>query len=167
MMKHSDADHVDGARLQWETLRPDIDTTPMEILGRINRIALLTAPAIVSVMAEYDLDRGEFDVLATLRRSGAPFALRPTELCSSLLLTSGGLSNRLRRMERKGLVTRTQNEEDGRSQLITISPKGLNLVDQVFTHDMKVEAGLLSKLDEKHRSQLAEALKALCLTLEQ
>lgn len=159
-------DHVDRSRAQWLAQRPDIDTAPMAILGRINRIALAIAPAISASMARYDLDRGEFDVLAALRRAGPPFRLTPTDLYASLMLSSGGLSNRLRRMERKGLVDRLENVVDGRSRLVAMSEKGLNLVDRAFEADMALESSMLEALDDAQRKQIELLLRKLNRSLE-
>lgn len=166
MIDDSNLDHVDQSRMQWSEQRPDIDTSPMAILGRINRVALMAGQAIAASMAEVGLDRGEFDVLATLRRAGSSFALSPTELYTSLMLSSGGLSNRLRRMERKGLVGRAENTADGRGQLVVLSAKGLALVDEAFEADMKLEASLLQILGEQEQKQLEAALRMLCRDLE-
>lgn len=159
-------DHVDRLRAQWSTQRSDIDTSPMAVLGRINRIAHLTGPEISALMAKFELDRGEFDVLATLRRSGSPFTLSPTDLYTSLMLSSGGLSNRLRRMERKGLVQRTESKSDGRSQLVALSNKGLALVDEVFEADMALEKKMLSLLTDAEFRQAEETLRMLCRSIE-
>lgn len=166
MTEKDKRDHVDRLRGQWAAARPDIDTTPMAVLGRVTRIAHLTAPAISASMGKYGLDRGEFDVLATLRRAGPPFTLSPTDLYKSLMLSSGGLSNRLRRMERKGLVDRSENEADGRSQFVILSERGLKLVDAAFAADMALEKELLSRLDEAAMRQAETALRQLCRAIE-
>ncbi len=159
-------DHIDQLRAQWAAQRPDINTSPMSVLGRVNRIAHLTGPAISALMEKFSIDRGEFDVLATLRRAGPPFTLIPTELYTSLMLSSGGLSNRLNRMERKGLIKRSENKSDGRSQLVQLSDKGLTLVDKVFAADMNLESNMLSHLTSFEFIQLEEALRILCRSIE-
>lgn len=166
MMSENNPDHVDRSRAQWSAQRPDIDTSPMAVLGRINRVAQMTGQAISASMTKFNLDRGEFDVLASLRRAGPPFRLSPTELYTSLMLSSGGLSNRLRRMERKGLVERPENMADGRSQLVALSERGLALVDTAFEADMALEAAMLLSLDDTERKQIEIALRILCRSLE-
>lgn len=166
MIDSQKPDHVDRLRAQWAEQRPDIDTSPMAVLGRINRIAHLTGPAILASMQKHGLDRGEFDVLATLRRSGPPFTLSPTNLYTSLMLSSGGLSNRLNRMEQKGFVQRSDNKSDGRSQLVSLSDRGLVLVDEAFEADMSLELGMLSGLDDNEFKQAEAALRMLCQSIE-
>lgn len=166
MANTSTTDYVDRLRAQWSAQRPDIDTSPMAVLGRITRIAHLTGPEISALMVKYKVDRGEFDVLATLRRAGSPFTLSPTDLYTSLLLSSGGLSNRLRRMEQKGLVRRMDNKSDGRSQLVALSNRGLALVDEVFGANMSLERELLSLLTETEFRQTEASLRVLCRSIE-
>lgn len=166
MTKAKNPDHIDQLRAQWAEQRPDINTSPMTVLGRVSRIAHLTGPVISVSMEKYGLDRGEFDVLAALRRAGPPFTLSPTDLYTSLMLSSGGLSNRLRRMERKGLVLRSENITDGRSQLVELSKEGLKLVDDAFQSDMELESSLLSHLSVAEFNQLETALRVLCRLIE-
>ena len=97
----ADGDHVDRLRRQWAHELPDLDTEPMAILGRAYRLSNLVRGSIEATFAGFGLDRGEFDVIATLRRSGPPYRLTPTELYTSLMITSGGLTHRLDRLERR------------------------------------------------------------------
>src|SRR5437899_5878438 len=96
------ADHIDRLRAQWALELPDIDTEGMAIIGRARRITLHLRPPIEAVFARHGLDAGEFDVLSTLRRAGPPYRLTPTELYRTLMISSGGLTDRLTRLEAAG-----------------------------------------------------------------
>ena len=152
------------ARRRRET--PDVPLDGMEILSRANRLVRLSRKWIEPVFTRHDLDTGEFDVLATLRRSGAPYRQRPTELYQSLMITSGGLTDRLNRLEKKGFIDRVVSETDRRSALVQLTPAGLKTINAAFAEDMKLEADLLGSLDTGERRQLATLLARLLSDLE-
>ncbi|MCZ0733596.1 MarR family winged helix-turn-helix transcriptional regulator [Phreatobacter sp. AB_2022a] len=160
------ADHVERLRGQWRRELPDLDTEPMTVLGRAYRLSNLVRPSIEAVFAGFDIDRGEFDVLSTLRRAGAPFKLTPTELYRSLMITSGGLSHRLVRLERAGLVRREKSAEDGRSLLVTLTEKGRERVEQAVRADMANEQRFLEGLSPAKRAALADLLRELLTQVE-
>lgn len=164
-MPHA-ADHIDRLRAQWARELPDLDTRGMDVLGRARRIVLQSRPAIEAVFASHGLDAGEFDVLSTLRRSGAPYALRPTELYRSLMISSGGLTDRLNRLVKAGMITRPPSPEDRRSLLVQLTDKGRTIVEAAFREDMAVEAGMLAVLDDAERTALADLLRKLALGME-
>lgn len=152
------------ARRRRET--PDVLLDGMEILSRANRLVRLSRKWIEPVFTRHDLDTGEFDVLATLRRSGAPYRQRPTELYQSLMITSGGLTDRLNRLEKKGFIDRVVSETDRRSALVQLTPAGLKTINAAFAEDMNLEADLLGSLDTGERRQLATLLARLLSDLE-
>lgn len=159
-------DHIDRLRAQWARELPDLDTRGMEVLGRARRIVLRSRPPIEAVFARHGMDAGEFDVLSTLRRSGAPYALRPTELFRSLMISSGGLTDRLNRLAKSGMITRPPSPGDGRSLLVQLTEKGRTAVEAAFREDMAVEASLLAALGEEDRIALAALLRKLALAME-
>lgn len=159
-------DHVDRLRGQWARELPDLDTEPMAILGRAYRLSNLVRPGIEATFADFGLDRGEFDVIATLRRSGQPYRLTPTELYTTLMITSGGLTHRLGRLERAGLIERIPSPSDGRSMIVGLTEEGRKRAEQAFRVDMANEAGLLAALAPQKREMLAELLKELNLAVE-
>lgn len=162
----SAADHIDRLRAQWARELPDLDTRGMEVLGRARRIVLRSRPPIEAVFARHGMDAGEFDVLSTLRRSGPPYALRPTELFRSLMISSGGLTDRLNRLAKSGMITRPPSPGDGRSLLVQLTDKGRIAVEAAFREDMAVEAGLLAALGDEDRTTLAGLLRKLALAME-
>jgi DNA-binding MarR family transcriptional regulator len=160
-------DGIDARRAQWTQELPTVDTIGMAILGRARWIALTVRPAIEAVFTRAGLDTGEFDVLATLLRSGAPYRLRPTDLYRSLLISSGGLTDRLNRLETKGLIRRGESEGDARSLPVELTKEGRKRAEATFREDMKVEAQLLAALSGTEKKTLEELLRKLVLTLEQ
>src|SRR4029453_8932608 len=108
--------------------RPDLQTEAMAVFGRVYRIARLVGDQQEAVYATFGINRGDFDVLATLRRAGEPFRLPPKALTASLMLTSGGMTGRLDRLEKRGLVARSPDPTDRRGLTITLTPAGRELV---------------------------------------
>ncbi|QRM45329.1 MarR family transcriptional regulator [Rhizobium sp. BG4] len=159
-------DHVDRLRALWAQELPDLDTTPMSILGRIYRLSNLVRPSIEATFAEFHLDRGEFDVIATIRRSGPPYRMIPTELYRHLMISSGGLTHRLDRLEKAGLVTRERSDQDKRSFVVVLTAEGIRRAEAAFREDMGRELGLLDALDEGERRALSGLLRKLAGSLE-
>jgi DNA-binding MarR family transcriptional regulator len=159
-------DHVDRLRAQWARELPDLDTHPMAVLGRIWRISNLVRPGIEATFAKYGLDRGEFDVISTLRRSGPPYKLTPTVLYTSLMISSGGLTHRLGRLEKAGLIAREPSSEDGRSLIVALTEKGRDLTERAFREDMASEADVISGMDAGEREELARLLRKLTLAID-
>lgn len=159
-------DHVERVRAQWARELPDLDTTPTAILGRAYRLSNLVRPSIEETFAGFGLDRGEFDVISTLRRSGPPYRLTPTALYRFLMITSGGLTHRLGRLEKAGLIRREKSAEDGRSLLVVLTELGFRRAEEALRADMASEAQFLASLDPAKRAALAELLKELLATLE-
>lgn len=159
-------DHVDRLRGQWARELPDIDTEPMAIFGRAKRLSNLLAPSIEETFAGFGLDRGEFDVIATLRRSGPPYQLTPTEMYTTLMLSSGGLTHRLDRLEKAGLIERRKSKLDGRSVVVCLMPGGIELAEKAFRQDMTSELSFLQGLTAEERDNLAALLRKLVLNIE-
>ncbi|MES2057308.1 MAG: MarR family transcriptional regulator [Pseudomonadota bacterium] len=162
-----DGDHVDRLRGQWARELPDLDTAPMAILGRAYRVSTLVRSSIEATFAGFGLDRGEFDVIGTLRRSGPPYRLTPTDLYTLLMVSSGGLTHRLDRLEKAGLIRREKAPRDGRSVLVALTETGAALAEQAFRTDMANEALFLDALDIKEREVLAGLLRKLIVGIEQ
>lgn len=161
-----EADHVDRLRAQWAREAPDIDTSAMAVLGRIWRISNLVAPEIEATFAGFGLDRGEFDVVATLLRSGPPYRLTPTQLYTALMISSGGLTHRLDRLTAAGLVERVRSEADGRSLPAALTEAGRRVAEAAFRADMAAEGRRLAALAPEDRRELARLLRLLALSLE-
>ncbi len=158
-------DHVSTVHEQWLAERPDLDTTPVLVIGRIHRIAAALTPELSAVYAEFGLGEGEFDVLATLRRSGPPYALTPGDLGDRTMVTSGAVSKRLDRLEARGLVERRASAADRRSRTVHLTAQGRDLIDRAMTAHAANEARLLGALPARDRDALARLLGRLAESL--
>lgn len=159
-------DGIEARRRQWAQVMPDIDTSGMAILGRMRWLTLAARPRIEAVLAGHGLEAGEFDVLATLLRSGPPYRLRPTELFRSLMISSGGLTDRLARLAGAGLVVRTPSTEDARSLLVGLTEEGQRRAGAAFREDMAVEYRMLAGLNGREQAALAKLLGKLVTQFE-
>ncbi|MBT2400549.1 MarR family winged helix-turn-helix transcriptional regulator [Streptomyces sp. ISL-100] len=161
----ADADAVDLIVGQWRGERPDLDPSPMHVVGRITRLHWALDERLCRVFERYDLGRGEFDMLATLRRSGAPFELTAGELRGSTMVTSGAVTKRVDRLERAGLVNRRAAEDDARGRLIRLTDRGRELIDEAVEQHVRNETRLLAGLTADERSALTDLLRKLGQTL--
>lgn len=137
-------DHVDFITQQWGQERPDLDVTAMGIIGRVARLYLAYQREMHKTFAEFGLNAAKFDVLATLRRSGAPYTLSPGDLLKATMVASGTMTNRIDRLEADGLVKREVNPEDSRSFLVGLTEEGFALIDRAVAAHVKTQARLLS-----------------------
>ena len=159
-------DAVDRITAQWRRERPDLDPAPMGVIGRISRVAALAQIEIDRVFTGHGLGGGDFDVLATLRRSGPPYRLTPGSLSRATMVTSGGMTKRLDRLESLGLIRRDPDPGDRRGRLIALTDRGRLLVDAAVEDHLRNEERLLSRLSAAKRRQLADLLRELLLTLD-
>lgn len=158
-------DAVDLYLEQWARERPDLDTSPMGILGRMNRLQQILGRGVGDLLAEYDLERWEFDVLATLRRSGAPYQLNNKDLVRMMMVGSAAMTNRVDRLVRKELVYRAEDPASRRRILVSLTDKGLELVNGAVEGHVVNEARLLDGLSAEEQVQLADLLRKLLLSL--
>jgi DNA-binding MarR family transcriptional regulator len=161
------SDGIDARRAQWAAELPDLDTRGMAIIGRMRWITLNLRPAIEAIFRSHGLDAGEFDVISTLRRSGTPYCLRPTELYRWLMISSGGLTARLARLEKSGLVTRIADPDDARSMLVKLTAEGQMIAAQAIREDMAFESSVLEALDPEELEMLEALLRKLAIAREQ
>jgi len=158
-------DHVSTVVEQWTSERPELDVSPLLVIGRIHRIAQALTPELVAVYARHGLGEGDFDVLATLRRQGAPYALTPGDLGKRTMVTSGAVTKRVDRLAEKGLVERQASTTDGRSRTVVLTAAGLAVIDSAMDEHVVNEARLLAGLDPSERDALAGLLGRLASTL--
>jgi DNA-binding MarR family transcriptional regulator len=159
-------DHVDGVLDQWAHERPDLDVSPMAVAGRVSRVARLFAAETARTFSAHGLDHASFDVLATLRRAGPPYALSPTALTRSSMVTSGAISQRLDRLEARGLVVRRPRPTDGRGTDVALTDEGRALVDRALPDHLATQERLLAALSGEQRGELAALLRELLVSLE-
>lgn len=162
-MNNSPTDPVDAIIEQWARVRPDLDTTAMEVFGRVYRLSRTVGDRMDKAYTRFGIGRGEFDVLATLRRSGTPYTLSPRQLSATLMLTTGGMTGRLDKLERAGLLRRSPDPHDRRGLQVTLTDEGLRLVDEAVMAGLQVQTEALSHLNEEQAGQLADLLRRLVL----
>lgn len=157
------ADAVDAVIELWRRERPDLDDKlwPAEVIGRVQRLSRILDKKLKEFNTEHGLESWEFDVLTTLRRSGEPGGLTPGALLKAAMVTSGAITNRIDRMETKGLVERVRDGDDRRSIKIRLTDKGYQVVDEVFVLHLENEARLLPDLDPAQWTQLIGGLRLL------
>ncbi len=139
-------DRVDRIVDEWRRERPDVDVSPMTVIGRLHRLADRLQRELDENFRRFGLSSGEFDVLAALRRAGSPYARSAGELAESTMITAGGLTKRVDRLEQRGLVAREIDEGDARGRSVRLTPAGLTLIDEAFTAHMALERRLLDHL---------------------
>jgi DNA-binding MarR family transcriptional regulator len=159
-------DHLDRVLQQWHAERPDVDASPMGVVGRIQRASRVLERRLVENFARHGLELWEFDVLATLRRSGPPYQLTAGELSASSMVTSGAITNRVDRLVAKGLLSRETDPANRRSVVITLTTDGWNLIERVLEDHVEHERRLLGSLTVKQQQQIAGLLRTLLNALE-
>ncbi|HTA53908.1 MAG TPA: MarR family transcriptional regulator [Candidatus Acidoferrales bacterium] len=158
-------DRIDRILAQWSRERPDLDTKAMGLVGRIQRAAAALRPRLDDTHGRCGLAGESFDVLASLRRSGRPYQLSPTQLYREMMLTSGAMTNRVDRLEAAGLVSRRPDPQDRRGTLVRLTPKGKALIDAATSEHVANEGRLLAGLNAREQLQLGELLRKLLLSL--
>ncbi|MBT2226715.1 MarR family winged helix-turn-helix transcriptional regulator [Nonomuraea sp. NEAU-A123] len=157
------ADHVDRVLEQWAAQRPDVEVSPMAVIGRLSRLSRLIGLELGRTFSAHGLDSASFDVLATLRRNGR--SLTPAELMKSAMVTSGAITQRLDRLQARGLVSRTPSEKDGRVVHVALTDEGRELIDRVLPDHVETERRLLAALSETRQAALAAELRELLESL--
>jgi DNA-binding MarR family transcriptional regulator len=159
-------DHVARIQAEWRIERPDVDTSPQGVIGRLHRIANHLTGELTLVYAKYGLTEGEFDVLAALRRAGTPYERAPGEIALHTMVTTGAVTKRVDRLEQAGLVQRRRSDEDGRGRVVRLTPAGRRLFDRAFTAHMANERRLLEAFDQQEAEQLEKLLTVWLAALE-
>lgn len=157
-------DAIDDIVDQWGRERPDVDPTAMALIGRFNRFHVFVEAALREYFAQHQLDFSEFDVLATLRRSGAPYELNARALLKSAMVTSGAITNRVDKLSAKGLVERRPCPDDRRAVLIRLTPDGKDLVDRIVAGHVRNEERLVAVLTPDEQRELDRLLNKLLVS---
>ncbi|MGW1176429.1 MarR family winged helix-turn-helix transcriptional regulator [Kitasatospora sp. NPDC002543] len=153
-------DHVARVQAAWRRERPDLDVSPLAVIGRLHRLAARLTAELTLVYQRYGLGEGEFDVLAALRRAGAPYERAPGELAAHTMVTTGAMTKRIDRLERAGLVTRRPAADDRRGRVVALTDAGRRLFDEAFTAHIRNEHRLLGHLDPEEAAALQGLLTA-------
>ncbi|WP_228001461.1 MarR family winged helix-turn-helix transcriptional regulator [Nocardia australiensis] len=165
-MTEMKSDSVDAIVAQWQRERPDLELDAMAVIGRLGRLFTIAQQEIEAVFTTHGLQRGEFDVLAALRRSGEPFELNPSVLADTLMLSRAGMTGRLDRLESAGLVRRIADTEDRRAVRVALTEPGRALIDTVVVAHTENETRILSVLSGKDRRELDRIARRLLESLE-
>jgi DNA-binding MarR family transcriptional regulator len=160
-------DHVDRVVQQWKAEKPDYNLAPVEIIGRAGRIMEHVDRALEAKFEEFQISRASFDVLAALRRSGKPYKLTQRDLMRSLFRTSGSMSLRIDSLQKQGLVVRSPDKEDRRSVFVTLTSKGVELLETVIPEHLENESSLVAGLNRAERAQLIALLRKWLVSLEE
>jgi DNA-binding MarR family transcriptional regulator len=162
----SGRDHLDGILEQWRRERPDLDVGSIGVLGRLLRFAHLADPVLATAVRPFGLQAGWFDLLAALRRAGSPFQLNPTELARATMLTSGGMTKRLDRLEQAGLVERRPDPDDRRGTLVRLTRRGRSVIDRALEAHVQNEGRVLASLSPAEMQTLDSLLRKLLAAIE-
>lgn len=159
-------DEVDRLVEAWQRERPDLDVTALKVLSRVSRLARLLDRARRAAFTAHQLEAYEFDVLAALRRAGTPYELSPGELIQQTLVTSGTMTNRIDRLETRGLVRRKPNPSDGRGVHVRLTAKGRQRVDAAFADLLAREGEILTAIGSRDQKAVATALRRVLIAVE-
>lgn len=161
------SDLVDAILAQWHRERPDLDVSPMGIVGRMGRLIKYLERSLQATFSEFGLQAGEFDVLATLRRSGQPYQLSPTVLFNTLMISSGTMTHRIDQLEKMNLVKRIPDLSDRRGMLIQLTDQGFTVIDAAVEAHVANMHHLLQALNESERQALSQLLRQLLISFEE
>jgi DNA-binding MarR family transcriptional regulator len=159
-------DHVDRILAQWAAERPDLQLLPMALIGRNKRLAQALGHGMETVFKAHGLNSASFDVLATLRRSGAPYALTPSELIKWTMVTSGTMTNRLDRLEAQGLIERVKSATDARSVTVQLTDAGFQLIEGCVSEHVANQHRLTAGLNADEQAELSRLLGKLLAGVE-
>jgi DNA-binding MarR family transcriptional regulator len=158
-------DAVDSIVEQWAKQRPDLDVGAIQVIGRISRLSRLIDRKLTENFARHGIEPWMYDVLATLRRTGEPYELGPTELLAHTMITSGAMTNRIDRLVDRRLVERHHAVGDRRRVVVRLTDAGRQLVDRVAEDHYRFEEQLLSTIDPRTRQSLTDALRLILIDL--
>ncbi|MFL5684974.1 MAG: MarR family winged helix-turn-helix transcriptional regulator [Chloroflexota bacterium] len=159
-------DLVDEVLGSWRSTSPEIDTAPLEVTGRLSRIGPLLARRQEGVFSRFGVNRGEVGALSALRVAGPPHRLSPTRLGRGLMLSSAGVTSRIDRLERRGLVRRLPDPDDRRGVIVELTDEGAKLVDAAVVAVAESDRQLLARLDADEMAELQGLLRKLLAALE-
>lgn len=155
------ADQVDRILEQWKAEKPDLDVSPMAVIGRLSRAALAVDARLANTFALHGLDASSFDVLATLLRSGTPYRISPVELSRDAMISTSAVAQRLNKLQARGLVSRQANPQDGRGTLVALTAAGRELIETALPPHLETERAITAGLTAEEKTLLAELLQRI------
>ncbi|MDR1852704.1 MAG: MarR family transcriptional regulator [Propionibacteriaceae bacterium] len=157
-------DAVDELLAEWRTARPDLDTSPMGVIGRINRVSSKILARLGQGFSDSGLDFPSFDVLATLRRTEGHRACAG-KLAETMMVSPGAVTQRMTNLEKRGLIQRTPCRKDRRRVWVSLTDAGMELIDSVLPAHVELEKQIVDALGPDEQEQLASLLRKLLLSL--
>ncbi|WP_082994725.1 MarR family winged helix-turn-helix transcriptional regulator [Aquimarina megaterium] len=165
-LKMNNSDLIDLLQSEWKNERPELNTSGMQIVGRILMLGkILERRAGVAVVG-FNIHYTDLDVMATIRRSGNPYELTPSQLMKSVLISSGAMTALINRLTKLELVYRSSNSKDGRMKLVGLTEKGLKIIDEAIEWRMIEASESIKTLSESEKKELSELLKKLLISLD-
>lgn len=164
--QQASSDAVDGTVAAWAVEKPELDTTAKHVTGRIVRLGALFQQAFGESSVTVGLDNADFGILAALRRAGPDYAVTPTELARRRMMTSGGMTAAIDRLDRRGLVERVPNPADRRGNLVRLTDEGRDAIDRAIELQQDVELRLVAPLDDAEIGQLTDLLRRLLVAAD-
>ena len=164
MAAGEDRDHVDRILDQWADVRPDVDSSPIGVVGRVSRLSRVLDRVLAENFARHGIENWMYDVLATLRRAGEPYELTAGDLVRQSMVTTGAITNRIDRLETRGLVERARTD-DRRKVIVRLTARGRELVDDVVGEHLATEREILAALTPRQQQELARLLRLTLLRL--
>jgi DNA-binding MarR family transcriptional regulator len=159
-------DFTDRLLENWDEARPDLNVGALQVTARLSRIGPHLARRQEEVFSRFGLNRGEVGALSALRTAGPPHRLSPTRLGKGLMLSSAGITSRIDRLERRGLVRRLPDPDDRRGIIVELTDEGLAVVDAAVAANSINDRQLLERLDAQELAQLEVLLRKLLAGLE-
>ncbi|MGH9246444.1 MAG: MarR family winged helix-turn-helix transcriptional regulator [Acidimicrobiales bacterium] len=163
-MPRQQQDAVDRITSQWNAVRPDVDVSPINVIGRVSRLSRLVDRRLAENFARHGIESWMYDVLATLYRSGEPYELTAGDLVRQTMVTTGAITNRIDRLEQRSLVERARTD-DRRKVIVRLTKQGLDLVEEVLPSHLATEREILAALTPRQQHELARLLRTTLLTL--
>ena len=160
-------DRIDKILQQWDKESPQMEVSALAVTGRMLRIARLLEKHREALLVEYGLNVWSFDVVATLRRQGAPYQLKPTDLYDLLMISSGAMTNRIDRLEQEGIVVRVRDPNDRRSVSVQLTPKGIELTNTVMPILFEREQQFLEQFTKAETQTLIKLLRRFLLVFDE
>jgi len=167
MLRRMSRDIIDDLQEDWSEERPDLDSEAMGVVLRIQALDKILGDQVAARLRDFGLQWWQYDVLSALRRQGKPFLMAATELAESTMLTSGAMTNRIDRLESKGLVRRVHDPADRRRVLVELTAQGHKQVENATRARFEIASSALARLDRKRRKQLSDLLRQLLLAQDE
>ena len=155
------ADQVDRILEQWNIEKPELDVSPMAVIGRLSRTALAVESRLSATFVRYGLDASTFDVLATLLRSGAPYRIAPAALARDAMISTSAVAQRLNKLQARGLVSREANPDDGRGTLVALTDAGKQLIEAAIAPHVETERAITAILSGEEQALLVGLLQRI------